>query len=114
MTSKGLLFAVATVGTLAATTAYAQDLRERETQACMNDAFRLCSDYIPNENQVASCMSAKRSELTPGCRAFFTEANAKDTSGSSSRSGNDNSQYDNYGRSSWSDHSDWSSRSSQW
>ncbi len=43
----------------------------------MNDAMRLCSAYIPNETQISACMEAKRTELTPGCRAFFTNASTE-------------------------------------
>jgi hypothetical protein len=42
-----------------------------EEQACTNDAFRLCSADIPNVDRVTVCMIRKKSQLSPGCRAFF-------------------------------------------
>jgi hypothetical protein len=71
---KSYLFAIVAIGALAAAGANAQDLRERQTEACMGDALRLCSYAVPDEGRVAACMNAKRAELNPGCRAFFTDA----------------------------------------
>jgi hypothetical protein len=42
-----------------------------QEQACTGDAFRLCSSEIPDVNRVTACMVAKRSQLSPGCRAQF-------------------------------------------
>lgn len=42
-----------------------------QEQACTGDAFRLCSSEIPNVDRVTACMVAKRSQLSPGCRAQF-------------------------------------------
>src|SRR6267154_809762 len=42
-----------------------------EQQACSGDAFRLCSDEIPDVDRVTVCMIRNKSQLTPGCRAFF-------------------------------------------
>jgi hypothetical protein len=44
-----------------------------QQQACTGDAFRLCSGAIPDVDQVTACMVAKRSQLSPGCRAFFRD-----------------------------------------
>jgi hypothetical protein len=44
-----------------------------QQQACMGDAFRLCSGAIPDVDQVTACMVAKKSQLSPGCRAFFRD-----------------------------------------
>lgn len=38
-----------------------------EAKNCMNDAFKLCAAQIPNVDQVAKCMHAKRAQLTPAC-----------------------------------------------
>ena len=40
-------------------------------QACSGDAFRLCSAEIPDVDRVTVCMIRNKSQLTPGCRAFF-------------------------------------------
>jgi hypothetical protein len=42
-----------------------------QEQACTSDAFRLCSSEIPNVDRVTACMVAKRSQLSPPCRAQF-------------------------------------------
>jgi hypothetical protein len=42
-----------------------------QEQACSGDAFRLCSSEIPNVERVTACMTAKRSQLSPQCRAHF-------------------------------------------
>lgn len=43
-----------------------------EQQACSGDAFRLCSSEIPDVDRVTVCMIRNKSQLSPGCRAFFT------------------------------------------
>jgi hypothetical protein len=42
-----------------------------EQQACMGDAFRLCSSEIPNVDRVTACMVRNKSQLSPECRVFF-------------------------------------------
>jgi hypothetical protein len=42
-----------------------------QEQACTGDAFRLCSSEIPDVNRVTACMVAKKSQLSPACRAQF-------------------------------------------
>ncbi len=42
-----------------------------EQAACQPDAFRLCSSEIPDIDRVTACMVAKKSQLSPQCRAFF-------------------------------------------
>ncbi len=42
-----------------------------QEQACTGDAFRLCSSEIPDVARVTACMDAKRSQLSPPCRAQF-------------------------------------------
>ena len=42
-----------------------------QEQACTNDAFRLCSADIPDVDRVTVCMTRNKSQLSPGCRAFF-------------------------------------------
>jgi hypothetical protein len=39
-----------------------------EQQACMNDAFQLCGDAIPDRSKVFYCLVNKRTEISPGCR----------------------------------------------
>jgi hypothetical protein len=42
-----------------------------QQQACSDDAFRLCSSEIPDVDRVTVCMVRNKSQLSPGCRAFF-------------------------------------------
>ena len=44
---------------------------EEQRQACTSDVFRLCSAYIPDVGSIVTCMKARRSQLSPGCRAAF-------------------------------------------
>jgi len=44
---------------------------QEEQAACQPDAFRLCSSEIPDIDRVTACMVAKKSQLSPQCRAFF-------------------------------------------
>ena len=65
----GLLLAVALsvwIGPAAS-----QTYTPEQEQACTGDAFRLCSSEIPDVGRVTACMVAKRSQLSPACRAQF-------------------------------------------
>jgi hypothetical protein len=42
-----------------------------QQQACMGDAFRLCSSEIPSVQRVAACMVRQQTQLSPGCRVYF-------------------------------------------
>jgi hypothetical protein len=42
-----------------------------QQQACMGDAFRLCSSEIPDIERVRACMVRQQSDLSPGCRVYF-------------------------------------------
>ena len=42
-----------------------------QEQACTSDAFRLCSSEIPSVERVTACMVARKSQLSPPCRAQF-------------------------------------------
>jgi len=39
--------------------------------ACVSDAFRLCSSFIPDGTRVEYCLRQKKSELSPSCRLVF-------------------------------------------
>jgi hypothetical protein len=42
-----------------------------ERAACTPDVFRLCSSEITNVTAIIACMKAKKSQLSPACRAAF-------------------------------------------
>ena len=43
----------------------------QQRAACEGDAMRLCGQYVPNVDQIVSCMSRNRRHLSPACRAVF-------------------------------------------
>jgi hypothetical protein len=61
---------VLTVVVLAAPAA-TQAYTEEERQACESDAFRLCGQFIPDEQRVKQCLIANMSRLSPACRRMF-------------------------------------------
>ena len=73
---KFCVFTVASIGILAAAMVQADELRERQSAECTGDALRLCSNYIPDEDQIEACLNAKRAELSPGCGVFFRDDSA--------------------------------------
>jgi hypothetical protein len=63
-------FALLTV-TIAPAFAQSGPSEDVQRQACMGDALRLCSSYIPDRGRIRSCMAAQLDRLTPQCRAVF-------------------------------------------
>lgn len=49
----------------------APSLRDQEQAACYNDATTLCNDAIPDEKKIETCMRAKMSQVSAGCKKFF-------------------------------------------
>jgi hypothetical protein len=39
--------------------------------------MRLCGNYVPDVQRITACMHAKRSQLSPRCRAVFGGAKKK-------------------------------------
>jgi hypothetical protein len=62
---------LATVVGISTSPAAGQTYTPEQEQACTGDAFRLCSSEIPDISRVTACMVAKKSELSPPCRALF-------------------------------------------
>ena len=56
----------------------AQGYTHDQEQACTPDAFRLCSAAIPDVGRVTACMVAKKSQLSPACRAHFRSDNERE------------------------------------
>ena len=42
-----------------------------QRQACEQDAYRLCSEAIPDEQRVRQCLVRNMKRLNPTCRAAF-------------------------------------------
>jgi hypothetical protein len=68
-TFGGLLLGLA--WTAPATPAAAQGTPAQRA-ACEQDAYRLCSQFIPDENRTANCLRRNRLRLSPACRTLFT------------------------------------------
>ncbi len=66
------LFGMAVGDGLMGAVAVAQGTQEQQ-MACQNDAFRLCSQYIPDVTNVRACMVKNIRSLSPACRSQFTE-----------------------------------------
>jgi hypothetical protein len=60
---------------LSSTVSIAQESRGTAEQraACVPDAFRLCSSYIPDPAKVESCLRLKKSNLSGPCRLVFEQ-----------------------------------------
>ena len=65
----GLMLATAFAVSICPT--MSQAYTPEQEQACTSDAFRLCSSEIPDVERVTACMVAKKSQLSPPCRAQF-------------------------------------------
>ena len=46
-----------------------------DQQACMSDAFAVCGQFIPDREQVGSCLAANRSRISPACREVMNRFN---------------------------------------
>jgi hypothetical protein len=47
---------------------------ETAREACTHDAFRLCSDAIPDVDRTKACLSRNRSSLSSLCKSAFASA----------------------------------------
>jgi hypothetical protein len=45
---------------------------ETAREACTHDAFRLCSDTIPDVAQTKACLAKNRRSLSPLCQSAFS------------------------------------------
>src|SRR5215210_1559658 len=53
------------------TVAIAQSSEDQ--QACMNDAFRVCSATIPDRARTTACMIQNKSQLSQACQAVMAK-----------------------------------------
>ena len=51
--------------------AHAVEATAEQRRACTPDAFRLCSQHIPNIEAITACMTANKSKLSPACKQVF-------------------------------------------
>lgn len=45
---------------------------QEDQQACIGDALAICSQFIPDREQVAGCLIANRSRVSPACQVALT------------------------------------------
>jgi len=61
--------AIAAFLAVISTAAIAQTAEEQ--QLCMDDAFKVCSNTIPDRNRTIACMVANKSRLSAGCQGVM-------------------------------------------
>lgn len=44
-------------------------------QACMNDAFTVCGQFIPDRDRVAACLISNRTRISLACREALKHFN---------------------------------------
>lgn len=49
-------------------------LAETAREACTHDAFRLCSDAIPDVEKTKACLARNQTSLSPLCKMAFGSA----------------------------------------
>jgi hypothetical protein len=42
-----------------------------QRMACTRDVFRLCSEFIPNADEITICLRERNAELSDACRTVF-------------------------------------------
>jgi hypothetical protein len=71
------LIALAVVSVAAALAALPSSPAAAYTQeqqaACQDDAFRVCGEFIPDEQRTRACMITKRTQLSARCQAQFKD-----------------------------------------
>lgn len=71
----GLIMAIAsTIALYGATRAGAET--EEGRQACTNDAFQFCSEFIPDRERVFRCLEARKPQISAACRSTMPAAPA--------------------------------------
>ena len=64
---------VSMAAALAALPSPAAAYTQEQQMACQDDAFRVCGEYIPDEQRTRACMVAKRTQLSARCQAQFKD-----------------------------------------
>jgi hypothetical protein len=75
--SRASLLGLAAAGLLLAaqSTASAQESyrgTQAEQQACTDDVFRLCNQFVPDEQRIIACLIQNRRHLSPACQTVFS------------------------------------------
>jgi hypothetical protein len=72
-----VLALLSTAGIVAALPSPASAYTQEQQAACQDDAFRVCGQFIPDEQRTRACMIANRSQLSARCQAQFNDAPIK-------------------------------------
>ena len=56
----------------APSSAFAQSHSQEDAAACTPDVFKLCSEFIPNEQNIVACLTKKKRQLSPACYQVFS------------------------------------------
>jgi hypothetical protein len=75
--SRASLLGLAAAGLLLAaqSSANAQESyrgSQAEQQACTDDVFRLCNQFVPDEPRIIACLKENRRNLSPACQTVFS------------------------------------------
>jgi hypothetical protein len=75
----GRFAAVLALGLLTAAIsgAFHAAVAETAREACTHDAFRLCSDEMPDVAKTKACLARHRADLSPLCRSAFPTGSAR-------------------------------------
>ena len=66
-----LTLAIALTVSALSTAAFAQSAEDQ--QACMDDAFRVCSATIPDRARTTACMVQNKAKLSPRCQQVMNQ-----------------------------------------
>ena len=72
----------------AANSASAQSHSQEDAEACTPDVFKLCSEFIPNEQNIVACLTKKKRQLSPACYQVFSRPAASRRTTASARARN--------------------------
>ncbi len=75
----GRFTAVIALGLLAAAISgsFRSAMAETAREACTHDAFRLCSDAMPDIAKTKACLARNRASLSPLCRSAFPAGSSR-------------------------------------
>ena len=66
------ILAIAIQGFLWLDQVSAQEGTPEQRSACQGDAFRLCSNFIPDADRITACLRQNEARLSKECRAVFS------------------------------------------
>jgi hypothetical protein len=72
LAGAGLLLALSLMWVLPAAAQRSDDAGMQNQNACQGDAQRLCNEFIPDRNKVASCLFKNKRQLSQACRTVIS------------------------------------------